>query len=36
MEHAFIAARQSTKDLASIYTVEKKFKNPLDFFPELL
>jgi hypothetical protein len=35
MEPAFIAARQSTRALVWIYTVEKKFKNPLDFFPEL-
>jgi hypothetical protein len=28
-------ARRSTKALAWIYTVEKKFKNPLDKTPEI-
>jgi hypothetical protein len=35
MEPAFIVARQSTRAWVWIYTVEKKFKNPLDFFPEV-
>jgi hypothetical protein len=35
MEHVHSVARQSTRALVWIYTVEKKFKNPLDFFPEL-
>jgi hypothetical protein len=35
MEHAFIVIRLLTKALAWIYTREKRFKNPLDKFPEV-
>jgi hypothetical protein len=35
MEPAFIAARQSTRVLAWIYTRGKRFKNPLDKTPEI-
>jgi hypothetical protein len=35
MEPAFIAARQSIKVLAWIYTRVKKFKNPIDKSPEI-
>jgi hypothetical protein len=35
MEHAFIAARLSTRAWVWIYTREKRFKNPIDKSPEV-